>query len=63
MLSLDRFSNDSRCNALEFLVRKVLLQPGMKLGNRLNLAGLSLSDIVSILEGLGVERHRTTDHQ
>jgi len=35
----------------------------MKLGIRLHLTGLSLSDTVSILERIGVDRHRTTVHR
>jgi len=35
----------------------------MKLGIRLHLAGLSLSDTVSILESLGVNCHRSTVHR
>jgi transposase-like protein len=34
----------------------------MKLGIQLHLAGLSLSDTVSVLDGLGVDRCRTTVH-
>lgn len=34
----------------------------MKLGIRLHLAGLSLSDTILVLERFGVERHRTTIH-
>jgi transposase-like protein len=35
----------------------------MKLGIRLHLAGLSLSDTVSILERSGIDRHRSTVHR
>jgi transposase-like protein len=63
MLELDRLSDDSDCIELEFLEREATPEPAMKLGIRLHLAGLSLSDTVSILERLGVDRHRTTVHR
>jgi transposase-like protein len=63
MLDLDRLGGDSGCIELEFLEREATPEPAMKLGIRLHLAGLSLSDTVSILEKLGVDRHRTTVHR
>ena len=63
MLSFDRLSSDSGCIELEFLEREATPEPAMKLGIRLHLAGLSLSDTVSILEMLGVDRHRSTVHR
>ena len=62
MLSLDRLSGNSGCIELEFLKRGATPEPAMKLGIRLQLASLSLSDIASILEILGVNRHRSTVH-
>jgi len=61
MLSFDRLSDDSGCIELEFLEREETPEPAMKLGIRLHLAGLSLS--VSVLERLGVDRHRSTVHR
>jgi len=63
MLSFDRLSGDSGCIELAFLEREATPEPAMKLGIRLHLAGLSLSYTVSILELLGVDRHRSTVHQ
>jgi transposase-like protein len=63
MLNFDRLSGDSGCIELDFLEREATPEPAMKLGIRLHLAGLSLSDTVSILEKLGVERHRSTVHR
>ena len=47
---------------LDFLERGATPEPAMKLGIRLHLAELSLSDTISILEPLGVERCRSTVH-
>jgi putative transposase len=47
---------------LEFVERKRTPEPAMKLGIHLQLAGLSLSNTVSILEELGVERSRKAIH-
>ena len=63
MLSFDRLSGDSGCIELDFLEREATPESAMKLGIRLYLAGLSLLDTVSILERLGVKRHRTTVHR
>lgn len=38
-------------------------KPAMKTGIQLHLTGLLLSDAVSILEQVGVNRHRTTAHR
>jgi transposase-like protein len=48
---------------IRFLEREAAPESAMKFGIRLHLAGLSLSDTVSILGRLGVNRHRTTVHQ
>ena len=63
MLDLDRLSGGSGCIELEFLEREATPELAIKLGIRLHLAGLSLSNTVSILEKLGVNRHRTTVHR
>ena len=47
---------------LEFVEREATPESAMKLGIQLHLAGLSLSDTVSVLGGLGVDRCRTTVH-
>ena len=47
---------------LEFVEREATPEGAMKLGIQLHLAGLSLSDTVSVLAGLGVDRCRTTVH-
>lgn len=44
---------------LDIVEREATLEPAMKLGILLHLAGLSLSDAVSVLEYWGVERYRT----
>ena len=59
----DRLSGDSSCIELDFLEREATPKSAMKLGIRLHLAGLSLWDTVSILERMGVNRHRTTVHR
>jgi len=63
MVTFDRLSGNSGCIELDFLEREATPEPAMKLGIRLHLAGLSLSDTVSILKNLGVDRHRTTVHR
>ncbi|GAB7120647.1 hypothetical protein JCM9743_31150 [Natrinema sp. JCM 9743] len=57
-----RFNGGSDCFKLDFLEREATPEPAMKLGIRLHLAGLSLSDTISILEKLGVERCRSIVH-
>ncbi len=47
---------------LAFVEREVAPKSMMKLGIQLHLAGLLLSDTVSVLNGLGVERCRSTIH-
>ena len=47
---------------LGFVEREATPEPVMKLGIRLHLAGLSLSNTISILANLGVERCRSTVH-
>jgi putative transposase len=62
MLETARLNGGSDCFELDFLEREATPEPAMKLGIRLHLAGLSLSDTVSVLDRLGVERCRTTVH-
>ncbi|MDQ2055294.1 IS6 family transposase [Halobellus sp. H-GB7] len=58
----DRLIECSDFPELEFVEREATPEPAMKLGIQLHLAGLSLSDTVSVLAGLGVERCRSTVH-
>jgi transposase-like protein len=51
---------DSDCFELGFLEREATPESAMKLGIRLHLAGLSLSDTSRILELVGVKRCRST---
>ncbi|QKY19722.1 IS6 family transposase [Halolamina sp. CBA1230] len=62
MLEIARLNGGSDCFELDFLEREATPEPAMKLGIRLHLAGLSLSDTISVLDMLGVERCRTTVH-
>jgi len=62
MPEIARLIGGSDCFELDFLEREATPEPAMKLGIRLHLAGLSLSDTVSILDTLGVERCRSTVH-
>ena len=56
---LSEFSSDFE---LGFVEREATPEPAMKLGIQLHAAGLSLSDTVSVLAGLGVDRCRSTVH-
>ena len=47
---------------MEFVERERTLEPAMKLGIQSHLAGLSLSNTVSLLENLGVEHSRKAVH-
>ena len=62
MLEIARLNEGSDCFELDFVEREATPEPAMKLGIRLHLAGLSLSDTISILDKLGVDRCRTTVH-
>ena len=46
----------------EFVKREATPRPSMKLSIQLHLAGLPLSDTVSVLEVFGVDRVRSTVH-
>jgi putative transposase len=62
MPEISRLSGSSDCFELEFVEREATPNWAMKLGIRLHLAGLSLSNTVSELERFGVERCRSTVH-
>ena len=62
MAEFARLSGDCDWLDLGFVEREATPEPAMKLGIQLHLAGLSLSDTVSVLESVGVERSRTTVH-
>ncbi|GAA0249710.1 hypothetical protein GCM10009000_077460 [Halobacterium noricense] len=55
----DCLNGDSGWPELGFVERETTPEPAMKLGIQLHLTGLSLSDTVSVLDSLGVERYRT----
>jgi len=62
MLEITRLNGGSDRFELGFVEREATPEPAMKLGIRLHLAGLSLSNTISILDSLGVERCRSTVH-
>ena len=62
MLEIAHLDGSCERFELEFVEREATPEPAMKLGIRLHLAGLSLSNTVSILDRLGVERCRSTVH-
>jgi transposase-like protein len=62
MLEIARLNGDSDRFDLGSVERESTPKPAMKLGIRLQLAGLSLSNTISILDILGVERCRSTVH-
>ena len=62
MLEPDRLSGDSDRFELGFVERESTPEPAMKLGIRLHLAILSLSNTILILDNLGAERCRSTVH-
>jgi putative transposase len=62
MAEIDRLSSGSDCIELAFVEREATPEPLMKLGIRLHLAGLSLSNTVAELERSGVDRSRSTVH-
>ena len=62
MPETNRLGGASDCFELEFVEREATPSWAMKLGIRLHLAGLSLSNTVSKLEGFGVDRSRSTVH-
>ncbi len=62
MPEIARLIGNTDCFELAFVEREATPEPAMELGIRLHLAGLSLSDTISILDKLGVERCRATVH-
>jgi transposase-like protein len=62
MPEIARLSGCTDCFELGFVEREATPEPAMKLGIRLHLAGLSLSNTISILDTLGVDRCRSTVH-
>jgi len=62
MPEIDRLTGVSGCFELDFLEREATSRSPTKLGIRLDLAGLSLSDTVSILEAFGVDRCQSAVH-
>lgn len=62
MPEIARFTEPSDFPKLAFMEREATPEPAMRLGIHLHLAGLSLADTVSVLNGLGVERCRSIVH-
>jgi len=62
MTEIDRLVGGSDRFELAFVERERTPESAMKLGIRLHLAGLSLSNTISVLETMGVERCRSTVH-
>ena len=62
MPEIARLSGSSEWIDLDFVERERTPQQAMKLGIQMHLAGLSLSNTVSILDDLGVQRSRKAVH-
>lgn len=62
MPEIDRLKRSTGCFELDFVERETTPEWAMKLGIRLHLAGLSLSNTVSELKRFGVDRRRSTVH-
>jgi len=62
MAEIERLIEFSGGFGLDFVERKATPGPAMKLGIHLHAERLSLSDTVSVLAGLGVDRCRSTVH-
>ncbi len=62
MPEITRLSDDSGWIELDFVERQRTPEFAMRLGIQMHVAGLSLSNTISILERLGVERSRTAVH-
>jgi putative transposase len=62
MAEIARPTGCTDCIDLDFVERQRTPEPAMKLGIQLQLAGLSLSNTVSILEEWGVERSHKAIH-
>jgi len=62
MPEISRLSSGSNWIELDFVERQRTPAFAMRLGIQMHVAGLSLSNTISILEMLGVERSRTAVH-
>ncbi|MXR50429.1 IS6 family transposase [Halovenus sp. WSH3] len=62
MPEISRLSGNSDWIDLDFVERERTPEPAMKLGIQMHLAGLSLSNTISILDDLGVQRSRKAVH-
>jgi transposase-like protein len=62
MAEITRLSGDCDRLDLDFVERQRTPEFAMRLGIQMHVAGLSLSNTISILERLGVERSRTAVH-
>ena len=62
MPEISRLSDSNDWIELDFVERQRTPEFAMRLGIQMHLAGLSLSNTISILERLGVERSRTAVH-
>ena len=62
MPEITRLSGSNDWIDLDFVERERTPEPAMKLGIQMHLAGLSLSNTISILENLGVKRSRKAVH-
>ncbi len=62
MPEITRLSGDNGWIDLDFVERERTPEPAMKLGIQMHLAGLSLSNTISALERLGVQRSRKAVH-
>lgn len=63
IFDLDRLAESFELIDFGSVEREATPKPAKKLGNRLHAAGLSLSDSVSVLDGFGIDRRRTTDQK
>jgi len=62
MPEINRVNRSTDWIDLDFVERQRTPEPAMKLGIQLQLAGLSLSNTISVLEEMGVERSRKAIH-
>jgi putative transposase len=62
MAEIDRLTGDRDWIDLDFVERERTPESAMKLGIQTHVAGLSLSNTVSLLDSLGVERSRKAVH-
>jgi len=62
MPEIARLSGHRDWIELDFVERERTPEPAMKLGIQMHLAGISLSNTISILDSLGVERPRKAVH-